>query len=126
MSGEFKIAGCCSSCDQPCFEVIQTWSDGERYPGEPKRLGKPLQGAVRIAFMLMDGSKADLTFCASCGATLAPAEYTPLWRKVIRSWQRELDKDHAGEPRPDWFARQFDNGLLAEMGRTSWQELGNG
>lgn len=125
MPGEFKISGCCSSCDKPCFEVIQIWGENERYPGEPKRLGKPLEGAVRIAFMLLDGSKCDMTFCASCAEALTHEQYTELWRKVIRSWEREMSVTKPGEPRPDWFNKQFSNGLLSEMGRTPWQEIGN-
>ena len=119
---DFKIAGCCTVCNEPCFEVMATWAEHERYPGEPKRLGPVIGNAVEITFMLMDGAKASLTFCEQCGAELNPAQYTDIWRKVIRSWAREMDVSKQGEPRPDWFNQQFYNGLMSEMGRILWSE----
>lgn len=116
---EFKIAGCCTLCDTPCYDVLATWGADERYPGEPKRLGQPGDGS-RITFMLLDGSKADLTFCSSCAESLNPSLYIPIWHKVLRSWKREMGPDKV---EPDWFLKSYENGLLAEMGRKTLKEL---
>lgn len=117
---EFKIAGACTTCDEPCFEVLQVWDENGKYPGEPRRLGPPLPGSMRVSFMLMDGSRADLTFCGKCAGDLDATHYTGIWRKVIRSWIRE-SQGKCGEQA--WFRAEFFNGLLAEMGRISWSEF---
>ena len=122
---DYKISGACTCCDEMCFEVLARWSENERYPGEPKRLGPPNPDATRISFVLYDGTKADLTFCGVCAGTLNPDSYTEIWRKVIRSWIREMSKSPQAET-PSWFLDQFNNGLLAEMGRKLWSEMNHG
>lgn len=118
-----KIIGCCTNCDKPCFEVTAVWGADERTPGEPKQLGSPLDGSVRVTFMLFDGTKTSLTFCAACSG---PWSYHEIWRKNLRSWMRELSWKAEGERMPEWFQRQFSNGLLCEMGRQLWTEAING
>ena len=115
---EYKISGCCTLCDAPCFEVMQVYEAHERNPGEPKRLGPAMDGAMRVSFMLLDGTKADMTFCGECAANLSAEHYIEIWRKVMRSWRREMS-----EPYPDWFNRSFANGIAAEMGRATWKEI---
>lgn len=117
---EFKISGACTLCDEMCFEVLARWSENERYPGEPKRLGPPTPDATRISFVLYDGSKCDLTFCGKCAETLNPDSYVEIWRKVMRSWIREMEKGPVLPAPPEWFVSQFNNGLLSEMGRVLW------
>lgn len=118
MSG-YKITGCCSLCDAPCFEVLETQGSGDRNPGEPKRIGQPLPEATRISFLLYDGTKTDLTFCSDCAGLPSLAPYfIELWAKNVRSWMREL-----GDSRPEWFVKQYANGLLCEIGRKTWKEL---
>lgn len=115
----YKIAGCCTVCDEPCFEVVSTWAEHERYPGEPKRLGPVIGDATLISFMMLDGTKADMTFCAGCAESLSPTQYTEIWRKVIRSWKREIELTK--EEKPDWYWQSFSNGILTEMGRVLWR-----
>lgn len=117
---EYKIAGCCTTCDEPCFDVVSTWGENERYPGEPKRLGHVIGDATLISFMLLDGSKCDMTFCAGCSESLTAAQYTEIWFKVCRSWRREMQA--SGAPVPDWYYQQMDNGILSEMGRVLWKD----
>ena len=119
----YKISGCCTLCDEPCFEVIARWGADERRAGEPKRLGPPLDGSIRVTFMLNDGSRSDMTFCGRCAEDLNPAYYTAIWQKVMRSWKRELDDKPEAERNPDWFQKQFSNGLLCELKREDWKEL---
>jgi hypothetical protein len=115
---DHKIAGCCTLCDKPCFEVMQVNDPHERNPGEPKRLGQPMNDSARITFLLYDGTKTDLTFCGECAdLPLAPL-FIELWAKNMRTWLREL-----GNERPEWFMKQYTNGLLCEIGRKTWKEL---
>lgn len=118
---EYKKAGCCTLCDEPCFEVISTWDAHERYPGEPKRLGKVVGDATRISYMLLDGRSCDLTFCEDCAQTVNQTHYVEIWEKVCRTWRREMKT--TGTPVPDWYYEQFNNGLLSEMGRVLWRDL---
>lgn len=122
---EFIIAGHCMRCDGPCFEIRTVYKDNERRPGEPKQIGPPLSGSQRIAFILFDGSRADITLCAGCANGFAPEHYPELWRKILRSWLREISaKPEADRPlHDDWFHKQFANGLLSEMGRRHWTEI---
>lgn len=119
---DYKIAGHCTICDAPCFEIIAVYEAHERLPGEPKTVGPPLDGATRISYMLMDGTKTMLTFCAGCTVTVSSAQYVDIWRKVIRSWTRELSEKLVGERNPEWYHREFANGILCEMGRVLWTE----
>jgi hypothetical protein len=119
---DFKVSGCCTWCDEECFEVLTRWQEGERYPGEPRRLGPPLSGATRVTFLLIDGSRADMTFCGKCVNDISPQKYTAIWRKVIRSWGREMRETPDTPGRTQWFRSQFENGILGEMGRILWSE----
>lgn len=118
----YKIIGACTLCDKPCFEVMAMHSEGERLAGEPKQLGPPLEGATRITYMLFDGTKTSLTFCADCAKEQPTKVLAEIWQKNIRSWMRELATKPESERMPEWFQRQFSNGLLCEMGRQLWTE----
>lgn len=118
---DHKISGGCTTCDALCFQVLDLTD-----AGEPKRFGPPLDGAVRISFMLYDGSRADLTFCGGCATKLVSPDYFDIWAKVIRSWVKELSGKPVEDQNPEWFPKQFANGLLVEMGRKSWKDLVNG
>lgn len=118
---EFKITGHCTTCDCEVFEIITRQAEHERRPGEPKRIGGPLDNAIRITFLLFDGTKTDLTFCEDCAADLEPARYVAIWRKNLRSWMRELSGRQ--DELPDWLVKQFSGGLLCELGRKKWKEL---
>jgi hypothetical protein len=122
MISEFHVAGHCVICTARCFEVLAVHEEHERLPGEPKRLGPPEPGAVRITFLLLDGTRAMLTFCAECAENPITEHYELIWRKVLRCWIRELSEKPDDERNPDWFTPQFANGLLCEQGRQPWTE----
>jgi hypothetical protein len=111
-----KRAGCCSLCDALCFEVMARWDSGQK-EGEPKQFGPPLDGALRIAFLLFNGNRTDMTFCGSCAESLKPKHYAMLWRKNLAGWAREQNGS------VEKFKREFENGLLCELGRSTWKEL---
>lgn len=115
-----KRVGCCSLCDDLCFEVMARWSEGEERAGEPKRFGPPVNGATRITFLLFDGNRTDMTFCGECARVLSALHYPVLWRKNLAGWLREQKGN------PEKFKQEFANGLLCELGRTSWKELALG
>lgn len=112
-----KIAGCCSLCDAPCFEILAVQSQADKHPGEPKRLGPPNEDATRITFLLFNGRRTDMTFCGDCADSLSAQSYPVLWRKNLAGWLREQDGD------PSKFTQEFANGLLCELGRQNWKEL---
>lgn len=116
-----KKSGCCTLCDEPCFEVVSRWEATERYPGEPKRLGQVIGDATRISYMLLDGTKCDLTFCENCAGTVSGSDYVEIWRKVCRSWKREMELTN--QTKPDWYWESLNNGILSEMGRVLWRDL---
>ncbi len=116
---EHKIGGCCSLCDEPCFEVMQRWDEGEVRAGESKVVGRPNADAVRIAFRLFNGGFTDMTFCGRCADDLQPEHYAVLWRKNLAGYMRE-QKGNAAR-----FVNEFANGLLTELHRTPWKELVN-
>lgn len=116
-----KITGHCSLCDKRVFDVLSVFEAHEIYPGEPKQIGAPTNEAVRMTFLLWDGCKMQLTFCADCADRLTTENYGYLWQRVVVSWVRELRED-----RPDWFMNQLNNGLLCTIGRESWQKIMQG
>lgn len=120
---KYHVAGSCALCGKQCFEVMALHDEHERLPGEPKRLGAPNKDAHRITFLLMDGTKAMLTFCGECAEQPKEAHYTEMWRRVIRTWMRELSEKPEDERNPTWFPLQFSNGLLCELGRSPWTEV---
>jgi hypothetical protein len=113
----YKKTGCCSLCDTECFDVLQRWDQGEKLAGEPKRLGKACNGATRITFRLIDGTLGDFTFCSDCASSLHAGNYAKLWAKNLAAYMRQQNGD------PSKFLKQFDNGILSEVGRQSWEEL---
>ena len=113
-----KISGCCTVCDKPCFDIRARFAEHELYPGEPKQIGRPNDDALKISFFLLDGTIMHLTFCGKCAESLSQEKYLDIWRKVIRSWEREL-KDET----PSWYLDQFGNGLLVELGRRKWSQV---
>lgn len=119
----YHVAGCCANCGAQCFEVMAVFDQHERLPGEPKRLGPPNADAVRVTYLLIDGSKAMLTFCGDCAGQPIEPHFSEIWWRVVRSWTRELAEKQADDRNPSWFPQQFSNGLLCELGRSPWTEV---
>lgn len=118
MSGH-KIGGCCSLCDEPCFDITAVWEEGSTRAGEPKSLGEPHQGATRIAFLLLSGGYTDMTFCRACAEALNPEHYTRLWRKNLSGYAR-FSTDLSN------LSGDFANVLLCELGRHEITSLQRG
>lgn len=108
-----KLNGCCTKCDKEVFEIVTRNPDTR----EPIRVGKPLENAMRLTFILADGSKMDLTFCAECARGLLPDEFSFLWRRVLRSWVAESGADHP------FVKTQGSNAILALANQRRWLEV---
>jgi hypothetical protein len=85
-----KVAGCCTKCDAEVFDVV-TRDPETRLP---TKIGAAHDDAVRVTFILVSGSKMDLTFCQHCADGLEPADFAHIWRRVMLSWVNESSKDH--------------------------------
>jgi hypothetical protein len=112
-----KIAGCCSLCDTPCFEVLQRWDQNEKRAGEPKVLGPATDDAIRIEFLLFNGRRTSMTLCGNCAEALQTSDYARLWNKNLSGYLREQDGN------PAKFKDEFSNGLLCELARFNVKEL---
>lgn len=121
---DYKVTGYCTTCDTPVFEIMARYAEHERHPGEPKQIGRPNEDTLRIRFGLYDGTITDLTFCGACAEKLSADDYHEIWRKILRSWLREMDGGN--EKHQNWFMPQFANGILLELGRVKMRELING
>lgn len=108
-----KLLGCCTKCDVEVFEIKQ------RNPETriALQLGAPLENAVRTTFILADGSRMDLTFCAECRAGLLPADFQWLWQRVQASWVAESGAAHP------CVKEQASNMILAMSHSQPWRDV---
>jgi len=106
-----KVAGCCTKCDAEVYEVRQ------RDPKTklPRRLGAALPNARRATFVLMNGTRMDLTFCSDCASGLVPSEYAQLWQRVMLSWWSERNGS-------EWAKTQLNNGIAGLLGTRNVKE----
>jgi hypothetical protein len=110
-----KKAGSCLCCAAPTYEIRDVHPDGP-LAGHPRRVGAQLPHGVQVAFLLSDGSEADVSFCVPCARALTPASYQRAWAMIIRrvalaadlSGRRALDRRLAIAP----FARVFPIAVL--------------
>lgn len=106
-----KLFGCCSKCDVEVFDIVE-----RKENREPNRAGAPHDDAVRLTFILVDGTRMDLTFCKPCADTLSEYDYAYLWQRVMLSWAAESP----GHPHQK---SQVDNGIMALSHRQPWKEV---
>ena len=121
---DYKITGCCTCCDDEVFDILSRFGENGLRPGEPERIGRPHDDALRIEFLLNDGTTSYLTFCGACAVMLTPEQYPEIWAKVLRSWEREIAGNEAAHA--NWFPRQAGNGIASELRRLNWTEVLNG
>ena len=80
-----KTLGHCTLCDKEVFEIIRRYpsylpnGSDHPYANEPMKVGKPLPDAKRVSFVLLDGSRCDLTFCSTC----EPGKLSDMWKLCI-------------------------------------------
>lgn len=108
-----KIIGCCSKCDVEVFDIEKRDPETRL----PTQTGAPHANAVRSTFVLMDGTKMDLTFCAECNAGLTPQDYPWLWQRVLASWIAESSTSHP------CVKQQAPNGIFALSYSQPWRDV---
>jgi hypothetical protein len=70
----------CTLCDEPVFEIIAYFPDGHPRAGQPRRIGKPMDKAVRLHLLLTGGTTAAVTLCDACEPDLAE-----IWRRCLEA-----------------------------------------
>lgn len=100
-----KIVGHCSKCQIECYEILR------RHPetGLPIKVGKALDCARRLTFVLLDGNQMDLTLCETCVGPLSTADFAPLWNDCMSGWVAQSGADHP------WVKSQADNGIVGVL-----------
>jgi hypothetical protein len=106
-----KRAGECTKCDKLVFDIVAE-VDGNR------RTGRAHDDAMRLSFLLMRGSRMDLTFCKACADGLTPADFPHIWKRVMFSWIDQTGPDHPN------VKEQKDNNIIGLLGSKTWKELG--
>jgi hypothetical protein len=106
-----KLLGCCTKCDAEVFDVAAR--DEARIP---IRLGAPHEDAMRANFLLLSGSRMDLTFCKHCIDGVTADDYRHIWSRVVEAW-------HNSTPGHDWTHTQKDNMILALLHVKPWKEV---
>ena len=109
-----KRNGCCTLCDEPVFEIKDRFPEGDVRAGQPRAIGKALEGARRIGLVLTDGSTVTLSFCSAC----APGIHDRLgeiWRKCLdtMAFNHENLAAIKGRPLTRQEAATSEEGLLA-------------
>jgi len=56
-----KVAGHCAVSGERCFEITEWFPARHPLAGQPRRFGKPLDDALAVTLVLVDGSRADIT-----------------------------------------------------------------
>ncbi len=107
-----KLIGCCSSdgCDKEVFEIVRRDSTAS----QPLKVGPATEDAVRATFLLVDGSKMDLTFCRECADKLEPTVFPMLWQRCMLSWIKQSGVKHT------WVAEQRKNGIMGLLRTQPW------
>ena len=128
-----KKLGCCSVCDAEIYEIKLRYTQPplERVP---RQLGKPLDKAWKVEFVLQDGSTMSLSFCEDCKNKLNETQFPSLWNRVLESWIFEMRNDvrkvlpakpltqPQRENMQKWFANQVNNGMVGIIATTSLRD----
>ena len=77
-----KRNGCCTLCDEPVFEITDRFPMDDPRAGQPRGIGKALEGARRIGLVLTDGSTTMLSFCSGCAPGIQD-RLGEIWRKCL-------------------------------------------
>ena len=90
---DVKKPGCCTLCDAEVFPISRRYARDHVLQSEPMGVGwPPHEGTRRVQFVLLDGSRMDLTFCASCETT--PENLPRIWRKTVTAMVRSTQPAH--------------------------------
>lgn len=89
-----KKPGCCTFCDKPVYHIKTRWTKG-LLEGEPRKIGKPTHEAIRVHYVVSDGTTMTLTFCFDCLPKAVEVDnFTDIHRIVMEAFSREVSPDY--------------------------------
>ncbi len=102
-----KSNGCCTICDEPVFEIVSRLPEGHVLQGKIDRIGRPLDKAMIVTYVLINGSVTTQTVCEDC-VLPAMAELSAIWTKCQRSnrWYLRHEQELYGQHAPRRNAEQ--------------------
>ena len=86
-----KILGCCSQCDELVFEVHERFGADHLLAGRARRVGRPLETAIRVWLVLTNGSPIAVTFCEAC--VQAP-RLVEVWKRTLAAFAEEMTPEY--------------------------------
>lgn len=107
-----KRAGCCSNCDKPIFAPVE-----ERGGEIVKSAGLMDEEAVRIGFVLTNGSRIEMSVCGDC---LDTYDLKTMWRKNCEAWSNEINDKNR-----DVIAKLVQEVPVGELYRQRWKDMAN-
>lgn len=123
-----KKIGHCTQCDGPVFEVLAQFPADHPRAGTPRRLGGLVDDkAVRITYVLADGTNAGITFCGACSDGV---DVKSAWRKCLALAAEELRHETLTTQQREIYTRFLAgtarNIPLGELYREKWKDLQDG
>ena len=88
-----KLLGHCSICDVQVAEITHQYPQSHPYAGDPMRLGKFYDNALRATLVLTNGSMMDVTICSDCESSLETSTLQ-IWDRVVAGWKLEISDKH--------------------------------
>lgn len=88
-----KQPGLCTVCQKEVYEIVARYSNDHPLAKEIKQVGKALETARRVQFVLTNGSRIDVTLCEDC-CDIDSKKMKIIWKKIKKAWLREMTDDH--------------------------------
>jgi hypothetical protein len=121
---ERKLTGCCTICDDPCFEISAKHTSGPR-KGEVSQVGRPLPGVRRVYIVRMSGSHSFWTVCPAC--EISVLDMSRLHRKELAAMvmERNVANDtlKQAEAREKMLKLLQWDAPLGVLGEKPWSEV---
>lgn len=111
-----KLPGCCSCCDRPLFQAVSQHPVDHPKAGQITRSAELIdENAVRIAFVLTNGRRIEMSFCAQCGDD---HDLKAVWKKNCAAWSGEVSDTNR-----DTIAQLVQEMPMGELYRERWKDL---
>lgn len=101
-----KKAHACSSCDAELWDALTRFEAPHPFEDQIRKAGAVHEDAMRVTFVLTDGSNANMSMCRACADALQPSDLPKLWRRVMAAFAYEREhyeelSGHQQEPTPE-------------------------
>jgi len=113
--------GHCHVCGECLFEVLTTYPFDHKWSGIPKTLGLPLDKALRVTLLLIDGNRIQITMCDTCVDGLTQENLKFIYRNILLGWKAEIG-DEAEKYK--WFSDKHRQFLLGVVCEEYWMNIG--